>query len=145
MAKFTGADGGTCVYKYTWCNSAQSLKKARNPMVRGERFMTTEVMRGVWDRKTDFSKFVSLLYWMDATYLLPIITHMYKIARLVLYDNRKRSDGTRYFTTHVYSYDPVSCCVSCDIRDGFIHDVHPSGSACIVFIDNRSHYMLFHS
>jgi hypothetical protein len=76
-------------------------------MVRRERFMTTEVMRGVWDRKTDFSKFVSQKYWMDATYLLPVITHMYKIARLVLYDNRKRSDGTRYFTTFVYSYDPV--------------------------------------
>ena len=45
---------------------------------------------------------------------------------------------------YVYSYDPVSCCVSRDIRDGFIHDVHPSGSACIVFIDDRSHYMLFH-
>ena len=113
-------------------------------MVRRERFMTTEVMRGGWDRKTDFSKFVSQIYWMDATYLLPVITHMYKIARLVLYDNRKRSDGTGYFTTYVYSYDPVSCCVSRDIRDGFIHDVHPSGSACIVFIDDRSHYMLFH-
>jgi hypothetical protein len=144
MEKFTGADGGTCVYEYTWGESAQLLKKARNPMVRRERFMTTEVMRGVWDRKTDFSKFVSQKYWMDATYLLPVITHMYKIARLVLYDNRKRSDGTRYFTTFVYSYDPVSCCVSRDIRDGFIHDVHPSGSACIVFIDDRSHYMLFH-
>jgi hypothetical protein len=36
-------------------------------MVCRERFMTTEVMRGVWDRKTDFSKFVSRIYWMDAT------------------------------------------------------------------------------
>ena len=144
MAKFTCADGGTCVYEYTWGESAQLLKKARNPMVRRERFMMTEVMRGVWDRKTDFSKFVSQIYWMDATYLLLVITDMYKIARLVLYDNHKRSDGTRYFTTLVYSYDPVSCCVSRDIRDGFIHDVHPSGSACIVFIDDRSHYMLFH-
>ena len=113
-------------------------------MVRRERFMTTEVMRGVWDRKTDFSKSVSQIYWMDATYLLPVITHMYMIPSLVLYDIRKLIDGTRYFTTYVYSYDPVSCCVSRDIRDGFIHDVRPSGSACIVFIDNRSHYMLFH-
>ena len=81
---------------------------------------------------------------MDATYLLPVITHMYMIPSLVLYDIRKLVDGTRYFTTYVYSYDPVSCCVSRDIRDVFIHDVCPSGSACIVFIDDRSHYMLFH-
>ncbi len=36
-------------------------------------------------------------------------------------------------------------CVSRDIRDGLIHDVHVNGSACIVIIDDRSHYMLFHS
>ena len=145
MTKFIGTDGGSCVYQYPWGDSDQSLKKARNPMVRRERFMTTEVMRGIWDRKTDFSKVVLPLYWMDATYLLPIIIHMYKIARLALYDNRKRSDGTRYFTTYVYSYDTVSDCVSRDIRDGLIHDVHVNGSACIVFFDDRSHYMLFHS
>ena len=145
MAKFTGADGGRCVYEeYTWGKYDQDLKKARDPMVRRERFMTTEVMRGIWDRKTDFSKYVSQLYWMDATYILPIITHMYKIARLVLYDIRKLIDGTRYFTTYIYCYDPVSCCVSRDVRDGFIHDVNPSGSGCIVFIHDRSHYMLFH-
>jgi hypothetical protein len=34
MTKFTGADGCTCVYQYAWGNSAQSSKKARNPMVR---------------------------------------------------------------------------------------------------------------
>ena len=28
MAKITGADGGTCVYEYTWGKSAQVLKKA---------------------------------------------------------------------------------------------------------------------
>jgi hypothetical protein len=145
MAKFTGADGGRCVYEeYSWGKYDQDLKKARNPMVRRERFMTTEVMRGIWDRKTDFCKYVSQLYWMDATYLLPIITHMDKIARLVLYDIRKLIDGTRYFTTYIYCYDPVSCCVSRDVRDGFIHDVNPSGSGCIVFIHDRSHYMLFH-
>ena len=145
MAKFIGADGGRCVYEeYTWGKLDQDLKKAHNPMVRRERFMTTEVMRGVWDRKTDFSKSVSQIYWMDATYILPVITHMYMIPSLVLYDIHKLIDGTRYFTTYVYSYDPVSCCVSRDIRDGFIHDVRPSGSACIVFIDDRSHYMLFH-
>jgi hypothetical protein len=81
---------------------------------------------------------------MDATYLLPVITHMYKVPRLVLYDFPKMSDGTGYFTTYVYSYDPLTACVSREIRDGFIHDVHPSGGACIVFIDTRSHYMLFH-
>jgi hypothetical protein len=48
-----------------------------------------------------------------------------------------RSDETRYFTAYVYSYDPVSGCVSRDIRDGLIHDVHVNGSACIVFIDDR--------
>ncbi len=81
---------------------------------------------------------------MDATYLLPVIAHMYKIPRLVLYDIRKKSDGIWYFTTYVYSYDPKSCCVSLEIREGFIYDVHPSGNACIVFIDDRSHYMMFH-
>ena len=81
---------------------------------------------------------------MVATYLFPVIAHMYKIPRLVLYDIRKKTDGTQYFTTYVYSYDPESCCVSCEIREGFIHNVGPSGNACIVFIDNRSHYMLFH-
>jgi hypothetical protein len=106
--------------------------------------MTMEVMRGIWDRKTNFSKYVSQVYWMDATYLLPVIAHMYKIPRLVLYDIHKKTDGTQYFTTYVYSYDPESCCVSREIREGFIHDVGPSGNACIVFIDDRSHYMLFH-
>jgi hypothetical protein len=81
---------------------------------------------------------------MDATYLLPVNTHMYKVPRLVLYDFCKMSDGTGYFTTDVYSYDPPTSCVSREIRDGFIHDVQPSGSACIVFIDTRSHFMLIH-
>jgi hypothetical protein len=47
MSKFTGEDGGNCVFEYTWGKSSQSLKKARNPMVRRERFMTMEVMRGI--------------------------------------------------------------------------------------------------
>ncbi len=69
---------------------------------------------------------------------------MYKITIFVLYNIRKSIDGTQYFTTYVYSYDPESCCVSREIREGFIYDIHPSGNACIVFIDDRSHYMLFH-
>jgi hypothetical protein len=113
-------------------------------MTHRERFMTAEVMSGIWDKKTNFSNYVSQVYWMDATYLLPVIAHMYKIARLVLYDICKRIDGTRYFTTYVYCYDPESCCVSREILDGFNHDIHPSGNACIVFIDDRSHHMLFH-
>jgi hypothetical protein len=94
MSKFTGEDGGNCVFEYIWGESSQSLKKARNTMVHRERFMTMEVMRGIWDRKTNFSKYVLEVYWMDATYLLPVIAHMYKIPRLVLYDIRKKTDGT---------------------------------------------------
>jgi hypothetical protein len=142
--KFTGADGGKCVYEYTWGELSKALKKACNPMVCRETFMTTKVMRGIWDRNTNFSKCVLQVYWMDATYLLPVIAHMYKIPRLVLYNIRKLSDGTQYFTTYVYSYESESCCVSREIREGFIHDVHPSGNTCIVFIDDISHHMLFH-
>jgi hypothetical protein len=77
-----------------WGESSQSLKIERNPMVRRERFRTMEVMRGIWDRKTNFSKYVLQVYWMDATYLLPVIAHVYKIPRLVLYDICKKTDGT---------------------------------------------------
>jgi hypothetical protein len=73
--------------------------------------MSTEVMRGIWDRNTNFSKCVSQVYWIDATYLLPVIAHMYKIPRLALYGIRKLSDGTQYFTKHVYSFYPELLCI----------------------------------
>jgi hypothetical protein len=47
MSKFTGEDGGNCMFEYTWGKSSQSFKKTRDPMVRRERFMTMEVMRGI--------------------------------------------------------------------------------------------------
>ncbi len=74
-----------------------AFKKAWNPMVHQERFMTTKVMSGIRDRNTNFSKCVLQVYWMDATYLLPVIAHICKIPRLVLYDIHMPSDGTWYF------------------------------------------------
>jgi hypothetical protein len=59
MRKFTGANGGNCVYEYTWGESSKAVKKARDPMTHCERFMTAEVMSGIWDKKTIFSNYVS--------------------------------------------------------------------------------------
>ncbi len=104
--------------------------------------MTTEVMKGIWNYGTNYTKFVLYGNWMDAKYLLPAIGYMYKILQLVMYDNRQMMDGSRQFTTYLYTDDRNISSVSCEIRPGLIHHINPSGNACIIYIKEQQMPML---
>jgi hypothetical protein len=127
MKKFVGTtnDGSNCAAQYPW-----GRRSSTNPIASWERFMTMEVMKGIWNYGTDYTKFVLYGNWVDAQYLLPAIGYMYKIPRLVMYDNRQMMDGSRQLTTYVYTYDRNISSMSCEIRPGSIHHINPSGNAC---------------
>jgi hypothetical protein len=67
---------------------------------------------------------------------------MYKIPMLVLFDNQ-RFDGSHVFYTYIYTYNETIPSVNLQVHDGIMHHISPSGNACITFIDDKSHYMLF--
>ncbi len=107
-----------------------------------ERFIKTEVMEGIWNRRTNYSKYVQQMHWMDGTYLLPVIVYMYKIPMLVLFDNRPCS-GKRVFHTYIYTYNETIPSVNLEVHDGIMEHICPTGAACLVFIYDQSHYMFF--
>ncbi len=73
------------------------------------RFMTTEVMSGIWSNRIDYSSTIGKAHWMDSGYLLPMIAYKYEISKIVLHDNSGTEthsvDGGRCFTTYVHCYD----------------------------------------
>ncbi len=80
MNKFVGStqDGSDCAFQYGWVNpDARSLRKKtlRSHTEIRERFIKTEVMEGIWNCRTDYSKYVQKMHWMDGTYLLPVIVY----------------------------------------------------------------------
>ncbi len=110
MNKFVGVkdDGNDAIFQYPW-GQMNRLKIKCNPATSRTRFMTTEVMSGIWSNRIDYSSTVGKAHWMDSGYLLPIIAYKYKISKIVLYDNSGTDthsvDGGWCFTTYVYCYD----------------------------------------
>ncbi len=52
--------------------------------------------------------------------------------------------STRCFTTYVYCYDKIKCCVTTETVPGLVHDIcGASGNSCMVFFWDQQHYMLF--
>ena len=52
-------------------------------------------------------------------------------------------DGSRCFTTVVYGYDKSKGCVSNNVLPGLVYDIVASGNACMVYLREESHFMLF--
>ena len=147
MNKFVGStqDGSDCAFQYRWGSTdGRSLRKKtpRSHTEIRERFITTEVMEGIWNRRTDYSKYVQKMHWMDAIYLLPVIVYMYKIPMLVLFDNRLRF-GKRALQTYIYTFNETIPSVNLEVHDGIMEHICPTGAACLVFIYEQSHYMFF--
>jgi hypothetical protein len=149
MTKFVGGtiDGTDVVFQSPWGEMSQCQKKSCNPIATRKRFMTTEVMSGIWSNRVDYSVSIGSSHWMDSGYLLPVIVCMYKIPQFFVHDNSgthtKHIDGSRCFHTTMYCYDDSQCSVSTRLRSGLEHDIVASGNACIVFFCEQSHYMPF--
>ena len=145
--KYLTIDGTDVVFQYPWGEMRQSQKKSRNHIETWKRFLTTEVMSGIWGNCVDYSVSIGSSHWMEYAYVLPVIVYMYKIPQLVVYDNSgmhtKHIDGSRCFNTTMYCYDDSQCRVSTKTRSGLEHDIVASGNACIVYFREKSHYMLF--
>jgi hypothetical protein len=99
-------------------------------------------MKGIWNPRTDYSKYVKEVHWMEASHLLPVIVYMYKIAMLVLFDNRPFDNG-RVFQTYIYTYNETIPSVDLQVHDGIMEHICPSGAACLVFIDDDNHFQFF--
>jgi hypothetical protein len=112
MNKFVGAsaDGKDAIFQYPWGQMMRLKKQGCNPETSRTRFMTTEVMSGIWRERIDYSSPVGRAHWMDSGYLLPIIAYKYKMRKVVLYDNSGTDtasiDGGRCFTTYVSQQIP---------------------------------------
>jgi hypothetical protein len=145
MNKFVGSthDGSDCAFQYPWGVSGCLRNTAsQTPAANRERDIITEVLVGFWNRRTDYSKFVPRGHWMDGTHLLLVIVYMYKIPMLVLFDNQVHR-GRHVFYTYIYTYNETIPSVNLKIHDGIMEHICPTGAACIIFIDDQSHYMFF--
>ena len=100
------------------------------------------VIKGIWNSRTDYSKNVTEVHWMEGAHLLPVIVYMYEIAMLVLIANRPYDNG-RVFHTYIYTYNETIPSVDLKVHDGIMEHICPTGAACLVFIDDDSHYMFF--
>lgn len=143
--KFVGStdDGNDCAFQYVWGYVDKSLrqKQLSQKEIR-KKFMKTAVMKGIWNSRTDYSKYVKEVHWMEASHLLPVIVYMYKIAMLVLIDNRPFDNG-RVFQTYIYTYNETIPSVDLQVHDGIMEHICPSGAACLVFIDDDNHFQFF--
>ena len=148
MIKFIGGspDGNDTVFQYSWGNMDRPKKRRGNPTASQTRFITTEVMNGIWSNRVDYSSPVSKAHWMHSAYLFPVIAYKYQIRKLVLYDNSGTDtnsvDGGRCFTTYLYCYDKSKCQVSTNTIPGLVHDTDASGNAGVVFFCDQSHFNL---
>ena len=145
MNKFVGSthDVSDCAFQYPWGESGHLRNAAsRTPAANRERYITMEVEVGIWNSCTDYSKFVPRGHWMDNTHLHPVNVYMYKIPMLVLFDNRVHR-GRRVFYTYIYTYNETIPSVNLKVHDGIMEHICPTGAACIIFIDDQSHYMFF--
>ena len=61
MIKFIGGspDGNDAVFQYSWGNMDRPNKRRCNPTASQTRFITTEVMNGIWSNRVDYSSPVS--------------------------------------------------------------------------------------
>ena len=149
MVKFVGvsADGSDCVFQFPWGSMDRVIKQHRNPAASRKRYMTTKVLSGIWCKNVSYLSFVSIPHWMDAGHLLPVIVYKYQIEQLVLYDNSGTHmisvDGSRCFRTVMYRYDKSKGCVSNNVLPGLVYDIVASGNACMVYLREESHFMLF--
>ena len=110
--------------------------------------MTAEVMSGIWSNGLDYTSYVGKAHWIDSAYLLPIIAYKYKLSKIVIFDNSgtdtQHVDGGRCFTTYVYCYDEIKCCVTTETMPGLVHNIcGVSGNSCMVFFWDQQHFMLF--
>jgi hypothetical protein len=70
MKKFVGSthDSSKCAFQYPWGDIGHLRKCAkRSHAANRERYINTEVMMGIWNRRTDYSKFVPRGNRMDGT------------------------------------------------------------------------------
>jgi hypothetical protein len=112
MNKFLGMtrDGSDCAYQSPWGEAGNGTKKrsansSQNPAATRETYTTTEVMNGIWNRCTDYTKKNSYGNWMGGDHVISVIASMYKIPRLVMYNNSLLMDGCCVFKTYIFTYD----------------------------------------
>ena len=112
----------------TRCNSTASRT----------RFITTNVMNGIWSKHLDYSTPVSKAHWMDSAYLCPVIViaYKYQIRKLVMYDN----SGTDTNSVELFMTNPN---VKYPLKTipGFIHNIGASGNVGVVFFCDQSHFL----
>ena len=146
MTNFIGVhpDGNDAVFQYTWGDMSRPNKRRCNPAATRTKFITKEVMNGIWSNHVDYSLPVKKAHWMDSAYLFPVIAYKHQIRKLVLYDNSGTDstsvDSGRCFTTCVYCYDKSKCQVSFNTILGFVHDIDASGNAGMVYFCDQSHF-----
>ncbi len=94
MMKFVGdsPDGKDALFQYSWGQMDRQTKRSKtrcNPTAGRTRYITTNVINGIWSKHLDYSTPVSKAYWMDSAYSCPVIViaYKYQIKKLVLYDN----------------------------------------------------------
>ena len=110
--------------------------------------MTAEVMSGIWSNGLDYTSYVGKAHWIDSAYLLPIIAYKYKLSKIVVFHNSgtdtQHVEGGRCFTTYVYCYDKIKCCVTTETMPGLAQDIcGASGNSCTFFFWDQEHFMLF--
>jgi hypothetical protein len=146
MTNFIGVhpDGNDAVFQYTWGDMSRPNKRRCNPAATRTKFITKEVMNGIWSNHVDYSLPVKKAHWMDSAYLFPVIAYKHQIRKLVLYDNSGTDttsvDSGRCFTTCVYCYDKSKCQVSSNTIPGFVHDIDATGNAGMVYFRDQSHF-----
>lgn len=142
MNKFvvSSQDGSDCAFQYQWgvADGCSLRKKATQSHTENrDRYICTEVMGRIWNRRTAYSKFVPKVHWMDGTHLLPVIVYMYEIPMLVLFDNRTYR-GRRVFYTYIYTtYNEIIQSMDLKVHDGIMEHICPTGAACLVYIDDQ--------
>ena len=79
MTNFIGVhpDGNDAVFQYTWGDMSRPNKRRCNPVATRTKFITKEVMNGIWSNHVDYSLPVKKAHWMDSAYLfLSLLTNI---------------------------------------------------------------------
>ena len=60
---------------------------------------------------------------------------------LVLFD--KKNGARCIFYTYIYTYNETISFVNLQVHEGIMEHICPTGAACIIFINDQSHFMFF--
>ena len=133
-----GSDGAFLIKKTGESGFKLAIKRSHtDPFAVQQKLFKTTITKGIWKEGVDYSGIVGSEHWMNARFVLPLVTFQYRIKELVLYT---MTSGV--FFTSIYTFDDQRECIYIDEQRGLNTDVDSTSMKMLYFHDMKHYQVL---